>query len=262
MRIYAVLADEYRTRRNTLKKALQDALRNSVQSAKVSSNKRSGNILGIILLHKSSSFLMLNHFWSDKSSLQIHQPVASVLQAIESLGEKEYTSAFTYLHTTIGDFFSYMLSDPSNIVSYNQENDEWALVVETGSKKLEHLPVPVVLQILSLCKQGLSIVAKNLFEENTPFITKMGSLIWDSIVSNIQHVTLITFICHLWQSKYMIKYILSASIPEDNSQLAEYKEVLSAIESLEHSVHQMGYITPEHPKFSAMSKYLPSKMFT
>lgn len=72
----------------------------------------------------------------------------------------------------------------------------------------------------------------------------------------------------------MIKNILSTSIPEDNSQLvgnindyiacyckkltfcAEYKEVLSAIENLEHSVNKMGYITPDHPKFSAMSKYL------
>lgn len=129
--------------------------------------------------------MKITYRFLDKSTLQIHQSISSMLQAIESLGEKESTTAFNYLHKTIGDFFAFLLSDPSNIVSYNQQNEEWSLVVEAGSKKLEHLPVPVVLQILSLCEQGLNIVAKHLFEENIPFITKMGSLIWDDIVANI-----------------------------------------------------------------------------
>lgn len=47
-------------------------------------------------------------------------------------------------------------------------------------------------------------------------------------------------------------YLLAPSL---FTSIIEYKEVLGTIENLEHSVHRMGYITPEHPKFSAMSKY-------
>ena len=110
------------------------------------------------------------------------------------MGEKEYTTAFGYLEKTIGDFFIFMLSDPSNTVAFEQNNDQWIFVVETTPKKLEHIPVPVVLRILSLCQEALGIIARFVFEDNVTFVSRLGSVIWGEIVNSIL-VTILPHFC-------------------------------------------------------------------
>lgn len=220
LRIHAVLADEYRSRRNLMKKVMHEALRTYVHTEVVSSNERRpvSNI-------------------SEKRTLQLQQPIDSLLRSIETLGEKEYTIAFTYLSQTIRDFITFLLSDPSNLVSLEQINGEWNFVAETSPKKLEHVPLDVVLRILRECEELFGTIAKFLFEENTSFISRLGVFLWDDIANNI------------------IKKILATSIPEDNSQLEEYRVIIIAVEALEQTVQQLGYIPADHPLASAMSKY-------
>eukprot|EP00026_Physarum_polycephalum_P003856 Phypoly_transcript_03872.p1 GENE.Phypoly_transcript_03872~~Phypoly_transcript_03872.p1 ORF type:complete len:750 (+),score=116.50 Phypoly_transcript_03872:49-2298(+) len=220
LRIHAVLADEYRSRRNAMKKILHETLRGSVHGLVVSSNDKR---------------LVSNI--SEKYTLQLQQSIYPFLRAIEILGEKETTTAFTYLSQTIGDFFKYFLSDASNLVSLEHVSDEWRFLAETTPTKLEHVPPHVVLHILGQCQEALGIIAKFVFEENTAYISRLGGAIWDDITNNI------------------IKKLLATSIPEDNSQLAEYKAIINSVEALENTAQKLGYITSDHPLAASMSKY-------
>lgn len=116
-----------------------------------------------------------------------------MLRAIETLGDKECTTAFSYLSQTLGHFFTFLLADASNSVHIEQVYDEWRFVAETTPQKLEHVPIHVVLHILGQCQEALGILAKFVFEENAVFISRLGSLIWDDIANNIFYHLLLPF---------------------------------------------------------------------
>jgi hypothetical protein len=117
----------------------------------------------------------------------MQQSIYPLLRAIETLGEKECITAFTYLSQTIGGFFAYLLSDPSNLICLEQMNDEWHFFVETIPKKLEHVPLQIVLHILNQCQEALRIIAKFLFEDNSVYVSQLGVLIWEDITGSILH---------------------------------------------------------------------------
>jgi hypothetical protein len=130
---------------------------------------------------------------TEKYTLQLQQSIYTFLRAIEILGEKEYTTAFNYLSQTVGDFFKYLLSDPSNLVCLEQVSDEWRFTAETTPTKLDHVPLQVVLHILGQCQESLGIIAKFVFEENTAYVSRLGSSIWDDIANSI-HIIIFFFV--------------------------------------------------------------------